>query len=99
MTSPFKLYWNVFMIILMVYVSIYAPFEIAFFSDNPKEPYYEYNLYSGLLVDFLFFIDMIINFLSSYEIENGREETNLRTIACSYLQGWFWIDLFATLPT
>ena len=61
------------MIALMVYISIYAPFEIAFFSSDIGSSSAEMNDIVGLIVDGFFFLDIIINFLSSYEIENGKE--------------------------
>lgn len=79
--------------LLMLYVCIYTPYEIAFLKISVTM------LLIGNLVDVFFAIDMVVNFFSAYEIENGREETNLRKIVLSYLKLWFWIDLIATIPS
>lgn len=50
-------------------------------------------------IDFLFMIDIVINFRISYiNVKTGEEEFNLKKIAKNYLKGRFWIDLFASLP-
>lgn len=50
------------------------------------------------LVDVLFGIDIIVNFLSAYE-ENHRIEVRFKNIFKNYISGWFFIDLVATFPT
>lgn len=51
-----------------------------------------------MLVDLLFGIDIIVNFLSAYEKSDGRYEYNLKAIAINYITSFFFIDFFATLP-
>lgn len=50
-------------------------------------------------IDFLFFVDIIINFRTSYiNPMTGDESTNPKEIAKNYLKGRFWVDLLATVP-
>ena len=65
--DPFKRVWNVLIILLLMYVATYVPYDICFGESHPgvwgsKEIF-------DLTVDILFFIDMIVNFLSSYDDE------------------------------
>ena len=47
----------------------------------------------------MFFIDMIIIFNKAYFDEKAFKLVSDRAqIAKGYLQGWFWIDLFAIIP-
>lgn len=52
-----------------------------------------------LLVDCLFGLDILVNFVSSYEDpETGLTVVKYKDIASNYLSGWFAFDLFATMP-
>ena len=52
-----------------------------------------------MLVDCLFFIDIIVNLLSSYDDpDTGLPVISLKKIATNYLTGWFALDLVAVLP-
>jgi hypothetical protein len=89
----FKIYWNFALVGIMLYVSMFMPFELAFLDPTALSETI------SLFVDVFFFFDIVINFCSTYEIENGREETSHKKIAINYLSGWFGVDLFATIPT
>ena len=51
-------------------------------------------------IDFLFFIDIAINFISAYERSDTdlTLETRFKLIAINYLVGFFIIDLVSALP-
>lgn len=57
--------WNVVMIVLMGYVVSFVPFNICFESSVSTEM--TLVSYIDIIVDVLFFVDIIINFLSSYD--------------------------------
>lgn len=48
--------------------------------------------------DFLFFMDVIINCISSYEKEDGTLETRIGKIICNYAKGWMALDTMACIP-
>ena len=51
------------------------------------------------VIDFIFFLDIILNFRTSYQnILTGDEVTNAKRIAINYIKGRFWIDLLASIP-
>ena len=51
-----------------------------------------------LVIDLVFFIDIIITFRTGYLDERGELRVNSREIAKNYLKMQFWVDLSATLP-
>lgn len=92
----FKKYWNLLMIILLIYVATYVPYSICF--NQPSD-----ELTTGeiidIIVDVLFFIDIIVNFLSAYDDpKSGQQIVDLKLIAMKYIKGWFLLDLLAVLP-
>lgn len=94
----FKRFWNIIMIFLLAYVATYVPYGICFVQKPPGSPM-ETDDYIDLGVDGLFGIDIIVNFLSSYEDPvTSLPVINLRKIAVNYLTGWFVLDLIAVLP-
>ena len=49
-------------------------------------------------IDTVFFVDIIISFISAYQKEDGTIEINIKNIAIKYITGFFAIDIIATLP-
>ena len=50
------------------------------------------------MVDILFGIDIVINFISAIEDQNGKLIVQHKRIAKIYLKGWFWHDFLACFP-
>ena len=50
------------------------------------------------IIDFIFFLDMLVNFRTSFIDDSGDEISCPSRIAKEYLKFYFWIDLVATLP-
>lgn len=46
----------------------------------------------------VFCLDIILNFLTAYEDDNGELVANRKQIARQYLKTWFLIDLFSSFP-
>jgi len=65
-----KFWWDVLVIILAIFNCLSIPVDISF------EPAYSTNIYVQILnffIDFLFFIDIFINFNTSFYDKNGIE--------------------------
>jgi len=91
----FMFIWNLLIIVLLAYSCVYVPVEVAFleFSANKVDKAL------GLLVDFLFACDIVVNFLSAHEVPGTNAyEVRLSVLAREYLTGWFFIDFIACLP-
>ena len=52
---------------------------------------------ADLAVDSLFFIDMLLNFRTSY-LKDGELIVSPSKIAKNYLKGWFAIDFLSAVP-
>ena len=60
--SKFKMFWNILVILLLLYTAIFVPFKIAFIeTDGPVMKVFE------ALIDILFGVDIIVNFISVTE--------------------------------
>jgi len=52
-----------------------------------------------LTIDAFFFVDIILTFFTSINDDKKVYEiTDKRTIARTYLRGWFWIDVVSIIP-
>ena len=91
--SKIQSYWNVINIMLLLYTAIYMPYRIAFI-DNESNTLFIIDW----VVDSLFFFDIIINFLSAYEEEDGFMQQNLKIIGTTYVRSWFVPDFVASFP-
>ena len=78
---------------LLLYATTITPFRIAF---------YEYDSIPWLavdgFVDFLFLIDLILNFFFAFYDDDEELIYDRRRIAKKYLCSWFIIDLVAIMP-
>jgi len=55
--------------------------------------------YINWIFDSIFFIDIIVNFRTSFtNTMTGDEVTDFKLIAKNYLKLRFWIDVLATIP-
>ena len=93
---PFLIFWNQLMVILMFYVATFLPFSICFFKESNTNHGFEI---FDTIIDFMFLIDICINFISSYDNpETHLPEVRLKMIALNYITGFFFIDIIAIFP-
>ena len=79
--------WNTLMIMLLVYTATYMVFKTCFIDEETTV-----GLAVDYTIDFLFLIDIFVNFLSAEEDNDGNLIHNQRDIFWMYLQGWFLFD-------
>ena len=95
-SEPFKVRWDVIVIIFALYNSITIPLGIAF---EPEQLISTGFTIFDSFVDLCFFIDLFINFRTTYiSAINGEEIRDPKKIAFRYLTGRFIIDLISTIP-
>ena len=58
-SHPYRWYWDILIVILLLFTVIVLPVSIAFYSEDQTKPLW---LTLNALVDFLFITDIIINF-------------------------------------
>eukprot|EP00899_Mesostigma_viride_P021071 jgi/Mesvir1/28966/Mv17741-RA.2 len=93
----FRLYWDLIMAILIVYIALVVPFRTAFI-------HWRYMPWSAtfiveLIMDIFFWLDILLNFHTPYLDESlGYFEYNKKAIRMNYLKSWFFVDLVSCLP-
>jgi hypothetical protein len=92
----FRLRWDLFIIVLVLYNCISIPLEIAFTATSEKTGI----IVTGALIDFAFAVDIVLNFLTTYiNSKTGKEIIQVKLIAKNYVYHWrFWVDLLSTIP-
>eukprot|EP00118_Oscarella_pearsei_P020670 m.225560 g.225560 ORF g.225560 m.225560 type:complete len:497 (+) comp40016_c0_seq13:300-1790(+) len=86
----FRELWNWFIILLCIYTAIAVPYNIAFGNTGL--------ITFNLVVDFMFIIDVILNFRTTYVSSAGRLVVDPKHISRRYLRGWFAVDCISALP-
>ena len=87
--------WDLFVIALALWNCLYIPFEVAFKPE--KTPVIAI---SDRIIDVLFFVDIVVNFMTSYVHPRTQlDVTEPKRIIKNYIVGGrFWIDLLASIP-
>jgi hypothetical protein len=91
--SKIKNLWSYVLIFLFAYTAFVTPVRITFV-DYVDTPW----LVMDSIIDFLFFMDMIINLCSAYYDTHGDLVIDHRRIVEAYLKGWFIVDLLSIFP-
>lgn len=82
-----------FVSIILIFTCAVTPYRLAFYEEDSLD----WEIINGL-VDFIFFVDMILIFNSAYYDEDFIMNDNRCVIAVNYFKGWFLIDLLAIFP-
>ena len=97
--SRFIKHWNNAVILLAMYNSVTIPMAIFYDTNGLSTISSENIALLDALVDLTFLIDVIITFRTTYlDTSMGREETDTKKIAISYLKGSFLIDFASSVP-
>jgi len=94
-TSSFAKNWFTFIILLVLYNAVYIPIELCFEQQLTKAAAH---IAIDFCVDGIFLIDIMLNFRTVYYDENQELVLDKARIRQNYMAGWFWLDLFASLP-
>jgi hypothetical protein len=91
-----KIWWDMLINILIILNCFSTPVDLAFPSYRSS-----INVYLNTLnaVDFMFLVDIIITFFTSYENETMEIIDNHKLIAKNYILGWFFFDIASIFPT
>ena len=92
--SKFRGFWNIIIMILLIYTATFLPIRTAFIDVDPP------GLFElEIIIDVLFFMDVYINFCSAYIDKNtGFIEAGFKNIAKNYCTSWFLFDITACIP-
>ena len=94
--STFRWYWDILLIIFISIHVILLPVSIAFLSDDIS---LHWLILNGIS-DFIFIVDIFLNFRTGLVDPNNQEEVILEKdiIVSNYLKGWFVVDMTSSLP-
>lgn len=90
--KSFKNYWDKVILLVTIAIAFETPLIIVF-----KKPASGNSLFFSIFVTIIFTIDIFVNFNTAIH-QNGELTFNRSVIMEKYLKGWFWFDLFATIP-
>ncbi|CAH1375325.1 potassium voltage-gated channel subfamily H member 8 isoform X2 [Tenebrio molitor] len=88
----FKNGWDWLILMATFYVAVVVPYNASFL--NSERP----SVIMDVLVEALFFIDILLNFRTTYVNRKGEVVSNWRAISLNYLRTWFIVDMLAALP-
>ncbi|XP_072381889.1 voltage-gated delayed rectifier potassium channel KCNH8 isoform X4 [Diabrotica undecimpunctata] len=87
----FKSAWDWLILMATFYVAVVVPYNASFETERPS-------VVLDVFVEALFFIDILLNFRTTYVNRKGEVVSAWKTIAINYLRTWFLVDLLAALP-
>ena len=100
--------WDIVMSVTLVWVSIFTPLQISYFSDTMTWKNIDDWLFLFTVdrcIDAIFIVDMFVTLRTAWRSEeDGRLKFTQREAALNYLgtyergPGWFWIDLLSVIP-
>ncbi|CAH8483487.1 unnamed protein product [Schistosoma haematobium] len=92
----FKTAWDWIIFLLTGYTCIIIPYSVAFGHDTLSEE----SIYFAVehIVDIIFFIDIVLNFHTTFVGSSGAVISDPVLIRLNYLKGWFIVDLISSLP-
>jgi hypothetical protein len=90
-TSMYRMSWDLFMVLLLAYVSVALPFTFGFGSVDTIQS-------MDSICDAFFLIDIIFNFRTSYIDSDECLVVSGKRIAKHYGKTWFTLDLVSSVP-
>ncbi|KAJ8309419.1 hypothetical protein KUTeg_014293 [Tegillarca granosa] len=91
----FKTAWDWMILILTFYTAITVPYNTAFRNKTMDQVPL---LVIDSIVDVVFFVDIILNFHTTFVGPSGEVVSDSKIIRMNYLKSWFVIDLLSCLP-
>lgn len=91
----FKAIWDWIILCLTFYTAIMVPYNVALKNKTSEDVTL---LVVDSIVDVIFFIDIVLNFHTTYVGPGGEVVSDPKVIRVNYLKSWFIIDLLSCLP-
>ncbi|XP_022243006.1 potassium voltage-gated channel protein eag-like [Limulus polyphemus] len=91
----FKALWDWIILCLTFYTAILVPYNVAFKNKTSEDVSF---LVLDSIVDVIFFIDIVLNFHTTFVGPGGEVVSDPKVIRMNYLKSWFIIDLLSCLP-
>lgn len=92
-SALWKTLWNLLILVLILFMGVSVPYRIPF-EDQTSDSW----VIADTFFDLIFITDIVLNFLTAYEDENGELVTEKKKIFKTYIKSWFIIDLISSIP-
>ena len=92
--NKLKLIWDMVILFLAIITSFSVGFELVL-KDLPENKLY---IAFDAIANILFFIDICVQFRTTYFSVEGEEVRDSKKIAMRYMKGMFILDFIATIP-
>jgi len=91
-SNKYRIGWDIFVLFLLFVVFVTVPLSMAF-----GERYDRGMVAADLVVDSLFLVDVVLNFITAYPLDEEGLEMEMRPsrIASAYLFSWFLLDIMS----
>lgn len=93
--SKFRSWWDMLIILCLIYIAILVPPTMAFLADQHTVPVFGY---IDVFQDCVFLVDILINCLTSFPNSDGHNVTSNWAILVHYLSTWFVLDAISSVP-
>ncbi len=94
-TTGMRMAWELMMLLSICFLAIWVPFDVSFrpkYTDLEKKCFFYVH-------DFIFFLDLMLTFNTSYISSTGEPILDRISIAKRYvLKGWFIWDVIVLIP-
>ena len=98
-TGNFRKRWDLFCLVVLLYVCTVTPFSIAFIGDDlQKFPGWEILFFLDRFVDLVFMVDIVFNFRTAWMDVEGHMCFEWKECAVNYMKGWLFIDVVSVIP-
>lgn len=91
--NDYKSIWDNMVTLLLIVTCVITPYRIAF-EQNDTVGW----IIANYSIDFLFLVDIILNFNTAFYDEDFAIIEDRCTIAKNYATGWLLIDILAIIP-
>ena len=88
--------WNFVVLWLLGYTATFVPYRTAFIEKEDETS--NFLPMFDAFVDFMYTVDLVLNFFMAFEDKDKKLETRMKMIAIHYLQTWFPLDFLACIP-
>ena len=86
--------WELFMTLILLTTCVITPLNIAFSLEDTNPEIY----YINVVIDLLFFIDIIVIFNTAFYTDDYECVDNRKYIAINYSTGWLFVDVLSIIP-
>lgn len=92
--TPFRFFWSLLYLLLMLYTALLMPFRLAYYEDNGTDEWFTLEV----TVNSLFFLDILLTLNTGFYDSEGALVMQRKAIIWNYLRSWLVVDLVACVP-